>query len=845
MDLQNWQRRCLLAAVGLLAFLVIADTLLSSLYWIHRPFPGFFVYGNLAVAPDFLPDWSGSREGIRFLDRIVAVQGEPVTQPRALYNLVRRSPAGAQIRYVIEREGRQFEIAVPSREFSFHDWLLSYGVYLVVGIGFLAIGFAPFYFRSTSPAATPLFFMVSAIFLWFTTTFDFTTAQLLPKEVRIFAFTITPSAGIHLGLLLTRRSKARRGESLWLAVIYGISILLGLLYSFTFYTDLRVWHWVLRLSYGYSCVSALVFLAILWVEIRRPISDLVRLRLRVVCLGAIVGFLLPTFGTVLTSSLHWEIPYNLLLIPSVFFPLSVAYALLKYNLFDLDLVIKAGLTRFALTGSLLLIYIVLVSLLSPFVGRYDKDPLIPLFFSILVVIVFNPLLRWIEGAVDRYLLRKEYDPFQLQNDVSSLLRSLSRPRAVAERYLQLVAARMGIEAGFLLFRSEGPAGHVSASLESKAEGDKQIPSRLYSLWNRCFDAARRGASRDEMESDPACKEDRDEWLGIFAELRSDLIISMMFEERVVGFVALGKKRSGKGYSADDFRLLCILADQLALSLENGMLYEESEKTRENYRLLYDQSETLNKKLIDVDRLKKQFVANISHELRTPISTILGYSEVLLDPDFNGNPRAILERVVTNGQELSHLMDSLLDFSRVESGSMTATLQEVSIREVLESLEMMTKRLLQGRPIRFRVQVEPLLEVIETDPKKLQQILMHLLTNALKFTEQGEITLAMRSRLEEEDAFVEVSVSDTGIGISKRDQEVIFEEFRQLDGSSTRQYGGTGLGLGLCKRLAQSLGGKVEVESEIGRGSIFSLMLPARRFQPEIAAEFRPLEAGAQ
>ncbi len=834
MDLQNWQRRCLLAAVGFLAFLVVADTLLSSLHWIHRPFPGFFVYGNLAVAPDFLPDWSGSREGIRFLDRVVAVQGEPVTRPRALYNLVRQSPAGAQIRYVIEREGRRFEVAVPSMEFSFHDWLLSYGIYLVVGIGFLAIGFAPFYFRSTSPAATPLFFMVSAIFLWFTTTFDFTTAQLLPKEVRIFAFTITPSAGIHLGLLLTRRDKVRRREGPWLAVMYGISVLLGLLYSFTFYTDLRVWHWVLRLSYGYSCVSALVFLAILWVEIRKPISDLVRLRLRVICLGAIVGFLLPTFGTVLTSSLHWEIPYNLLLIPSVFFPLSVAYALLKYNLFDLDLVIKVGLTRFALTGSLLLIYIVLVSLLSPFVGRYDKDPLIPLFFSILVVILFNPLLRWIEGAVDRYLLRKEYDPFQLQNDVSSLLRSLSRPRAVAERYLRLVAARMGIEAGFLLFRSEGPAGYVSASLESKTEGDKQTSSRLYSLWNRCFDAARRGVSRDEVESDPACREDRAEWLGILAELKSDLIISMMFEERVVGFVALGKKRSGKRYSADDFRLLCILADQLALSLENGMLYEESEKTRENYRLLYDQSQTWNKKLVDVDRLKKQFVANISHELRTPISTILGYSEVLLDPDFNGNRRVILERVVTNGQELSHLMDSLLDFSRVESGSMTATLQEVSIREVLESLEMMTKRLLQGRPIRFRVQVEPPLEVIETDPKKLQQILMHLLTNALKFTEQGEITLAMRSRLEEGDAFVEVSVSDTGIGISKRDQEVIFEEFRQLDGSSTRQYGGTGLGLGLCKRLAQSLGGKVEVESEIGRGSIFSLILPARRFEPEAA-----------
>ena len=230
------------------------------------------------------------------------------------------------------------------------------------------------------------------------------------------------------------------------------------------------------------------------------------------------------------------------------------------------------------------------------------------------------------------------------------------------------------------------------------------------------------------------------------------------------------------------------------------------------------------------------MANISHELRTPISTILGYSEVLLDPNFTSDPQAILERVVTNGQELSQLMDSLLDFSRIETGSMEANLQTVNVREVLQSLEMMATRLIKGRPIRFRLQIEPPLDVIETDAKKLQQILMQLLTNALKFTEKGEIALEVKSRFDSGDAFVEICVSDTGIGISKRDQEVIFEEFRQLDGSSTRQYGGTGLGLGLCRKLARSLGGRIEVESEVGRGSIFSLMLPVRRSSPEISRE---------
>ena len=834
MELLTWQRRGLLAIVGFLAFLVVAGTLISSFQWINRPFPGFFLYGNLAVAPDFLPQWGGSQGGLRFLDRVLAVQGETIDHPRALYDLVRSAPAGSQFRYTVEREGNRFEVVIPSMQFSFHDWLLSFGIYLLAGIGFIAIGVTPFYFRSPSPAAAPLFLMVSAIFLWFTATFDFMTTQFVPKEVRIFAFTMTPSAGIHLGLLLTKRESIRKRYLPLLLLIYGISVLLGLFYSFAFYADIGVWHWALRLSYGYSCLAAVVFLALLWADLRKPISNLERLRLRVVFFGSILGFFLPTFGTVLASFFYWAIPYNLLLIPAVFFPLSVAYALLKYNLFDLDVVLKVGLTRGALTGALLLIYVLLVSVLSPLVGIYEKNSVVALFFSILVVIVFNPLLRWIERVMNRLLFRKEYDPNRLQSEVSLLLRSLSKPQSTAEQYLSLVTGRMEIETASLFFCSQEQGKYLTVSLGGKPNDGKGSLQLLRSLWSRQFGTDKRGVSRDEAKSSPACQESRDELLSIFAELKAELVISLIFEKEVVGLVSLGKKRSGRAYSADDFGLLCLLADQLALALENGMLFEESEKTKENYQRLYDESQALNQKLVEGDRQKKQFVANISHELRTPISTILGYSEVLLDASFAGDKRAILERVVTNGQGLSQLMDSLLDFSRMEVGSAKATLQEVRVGEVLESLETMTKRLIKGRPIQFRVQIEPLLEVIETDAKKLQQILMQLLTNALKFTEKGEITLEMKSCLEKGAAFVEISVSDTGIGISKRDQDVIFEEFRQLDGSSTRQYGGTGLGLSLCKRMVQSLGGKIAVESEPGQGSVFSLMLPMRGYELQVA-----------
>lgn len=131
-----------------------------------------------------------------------------------------------------------------------------------------------------------------------------------------------------------------------------------------------------------------------------------------------------------------------------------------------------------------------------------------------------------------------------------------------------------------------------------------------------------------------------------------------------------------------------------------------------------------------------------------------------------------------------------------------------------------------------------MDVIYTDPKRLQQILMHLLTNAVKFTDQGEIAVEVRTHPWGDQSGVEISVSDTGIGIGEENRDIIFEEFRQLDGSSTRRYGGTGLGLNLCRKLAEGLGGKIKVESSVGQGSTFSLILPPEKREASYPAELQ-------
>lgn len=835
MGRQPWRRRGLLVVIGLCASVIISGTLISSSQWIQQPFPGFFLHENMSVGPYFLPPWTGRSNGVNSFDHIVGIDGQPVSSRERVYNLVKGSPPGSSFRYEVIRDSRTIEVTVPSMVLSLQDWFLCFGVFVLVGIAFLIIGAAPYYYHASSPGVLPLCFMVVNVFLWFATTFDFMATGIVPRELRIFAFTLTPSAGVHLGLLLKKDQPLRSSHPVYLAMIYGISLVLGMLYRVTFFDPAGAWTIALRAGYVYSCLSALVFLGVIWSALRGPLADIERSRLRVIFGGAILGFFIPTFAAVLTTSFRWPIPHNLALIPTVFFPLSVAYGLLKYSLFDLGNALKVGLSRVALTVFLLAMYVAIVFLLGTSVGLYDKDPLIPILFSVLVVFLFNPLLRWIEGIVDRYIDRQEYEPAKIRKEVSLFLRSLAQTQALADGFLARVAEPMGIKTAILIYRPQGASGYVATTTGAPGRNFAAVAQTVCSLWDEGMESRYQAVSRGEASSNPTFLEKRSELLKVFDELGSEILVPIVFEREARGVVSFGPKPSGRDFTADDLTMLATLTDQLALSLENAGLYEESEKSREKYQRLYDEAELVKKRLIEGDRAKKQFVANICHELRTPISTIIGYSEVLLDPSFGGDARAVLERLVNNGQDLSQLMDNLLDFSRMEAGAVFNRLEPVSVKEVLGGLEVMTQRLIRGRPIQFKVNVESAIDTIQSDPRKLQQILVQLLTNALKFTEKGEIELRLRTLPYGDRGVLEISISDTGIGIDERDLEVIFEEFRQLDGSSTRQYGGTGLGLSLCKKLAQALGGQITVASRVGMGSVFSLLLPIQPPQPQIQA----------
>jgi signal transduction histidine kinase len=227
-----------------------------------------------------------------------------------------------------------------------------------------------------------------------------------------------------------------------------------------------------------------------------------------------------------------------------------------------------------------------------------------------------------------------------------------------------------------------------------------------------------------------------------------------------------------------------------------------------------------------NRLKSDFVASMSHELRTPLNLIIGYNDMLLDGAFGeiaADQGEILRRMSKSSRELLDLIEATLDLSRLETRRVPVDLKEVSVAELIHEIDTETQGWRHKPGVRFQWEIEDDSLRLHTDPVKLKMILKNLMVNALKFTEHGSVTVAARSS----GNGAEIAVRDTGIGIARDAQAVIFEPFRQANRGIAGGYGGVGLGLYIVRRLLDVLGGTVSVESEPQRGSTFTVWLPRR------------------
>jgi signal transduction histidine kinase len=291
--------------------------------------------------------------------------------------------------------------------------------------------------------------------------------------------------------------------------------------------------------------------------------------------------------------------------------------------------------------------------------------------------------------------------------------------------------------------------------------------------------------------------------------RTVLSTPLLREGSPMGVINI-RRTEVRPFTDKQIALLKTFADQAVIAIENVRLFQEIQEKNE---LL----ETAN-------RHKSQFLANVSHELRTPLNSIIGFTRLVLrktEGQIEKLQKDNLQKVLISSEHLLNLINGLLDLAKIEAGRMEAYAETFKLDEVVRVATTTVEPMLKNGRVRLVTEIAPNIPPLKTDRDKLKQAILNLLSNAVKFTENGEIKVAAWA----ENGKLKLAVSDTGIGMKKEALDLIFEEFRQADMSSTRRYGGTGLGLAIVRRFVNLMGGEIAVESEVGKGSKFTITIP--------------------
>lgn len=737
--------------------------LAASVQAIGKPFPGFTLMANQALAWRQPPAWNGAKAGMAPLDRVVAIDGRPVAVSAKVYAAVAEKPVGTPIRYTVERSDwrgtvTRLDYTVRTQPFSQDDWLGGYFTFWLSGLAFWAIGVAVSLLKPKD-LASRLHLGLCLGFAWVGMGhFDGThTYWLMPNAGYVTALFVMAACFINLALIFPRPVWPARTR-----LLLGINTALAaglLVVSLVLLADgrLHVLANAITLGYAFPATFALAVTAA-WAWRDRASNAMVRQQSAIILWTTGLSFQ-PSNWAYVPAYLGHPVPHaELLDLFLILMPLGIAYAIARHRLFEVDWVMQRSILYTMAASVLVALYFCVAAVARACLGTYDG--LSAVIATAVVAVAFAPVRDFLKHHLDRLFFRVGYDYEAVVGAFTAATQAATTPEALWAAYWD----------------------QVNGSL---------VPSQAQ--WRESVDQP--WASLGAIDSSAA-----------EAPPEGGLALPLIAGEANLGEVRLGPLRSGLAYTPRDRQLLRQLTGQLAVAL-HLLARIEAEHTQKRAVEALEHARAM----------QDQFLGLVSHELRAPLAVIKGSA------DFLGRYQATTadamvakhhDRLQRGAGTLMRLVNDLLNAAQLQSGRFMLDRRATPLGPLMAVIADEVAAQAETRGITLRVEVAAALPPVMADPARLGQVLRNLVGNALRHTPTGgSVTLAARA----EGDGVHCEVSDTGEGIDPAVREHLFERF-----SST---GGVGLGLFIARHLVEAHGGAIEVESAPGQGSRFHFSLP--------------------
>ncbi|MBI2487011.1 MAG: GAF domain-containing protein [Deltaproteobacteria bacterium] len=800
-------------------FLAVSVTsLIKAASWIDKPFPGFLLYRNSIICEVSLSHWTGNHAGlVESYDKVVGVDGISVS-PADIYSIVSSKPVGTSVNYSVSRNGELIRVSVPTMNFGAFDFLSVFGWVYLVGLVIFIAGMVVYFFKPDLESSKLFFMFCFSMGIWFTSIFDTQSTYSL-GNVPFMGWMFTPAFGIALGFVFPSRRKFLTDNSFIMPVPFLLSFLIFILHLIYFDAQ-YLWKIVDISTWIYVLASSLLFISTAAISYLRPDSSLDKERSKVILLGAFLGFFLPALCAMAITALDVS-NLNALAILVTFFPLSVAYAIVKHKLFDIDVIIQKALVYGVLTGALVCFFASMVLAFNLAFANYGgwRNPAFFVLLTTFLVFTLNPLRNRIQNFIDLTFFRKEYDYRRTVEEISFAMISLLNLDEITDKIISTIVQTMfSNPVSVILFDQN--SGDYEVYAKSRGAHSLMVFSikednELIKLLSRY----RQEIFKDDLIADERYIRYRSKLMKTFDDFNAALFVPILFKKRLIGILSLGDKKSGLSYNSQDIKLLRILANQSAIAIENAFAFRLVEDYAKKLEEANREIRETQSQLIQIEKMSAigQLAAGIAHEIRNPLNIIEGaryYLSQMIDGENSVVVKEYLDYIKHEIDRTNRLIDNLLKFSRSEPPHF----EPVNVNGILENALVLIRKQISDSNIKLITTFHPQIPGVMGDPNQLWQVFINILINAIQAMPQGgelQIDTGVYNVFSNN---IFISFRDTGGGIDEEDISKIFDPF------FTRKETGTGLGLSISYKIVENHNGRIIVASKKGEGTTFVIEL---------------------